>query len=104
MRIMPRRPLPLSPAVDAVEGLAHIERLTKLHLSTVLAEGIREPLAVLRRMVELDTELISRQLKSIAAYEASNLHVNGEPSYEAKRGQAIVEYTARATYERVRAA
>lgn len=85
--------LPQNPPMDMASAIAHLERLAALHMPTVIAEGITEPGAVLARMVELDNELIARQLKSLAAQTDHLAHrANTEPSYEAKRGAGVVRY------------
>lgn len=87
--------IPQNPPLDMATALAHLERLADLHMGQVIAEGITEPGAVLARMVELDNELIARQLKSLAAQTDHLAHrAHTEPSYEAKRGAGIVRYMA----------
>lgn len=83
------------------QALAHLERLTAIHLSTVLAEGITEPAAILARMVELDNDLVSNAIGDVVAYQRHEAHEIRTPiswGSRAGRGKAIVKLLTARTW------
>jgi hypothetical protein len=89
--------LQLSTPAKFAAALAHLERLSALWMTQVIAEGITEPGAVLARMVELDN---ARLEAAIADLDAAH---RDPKSYAGERGLAMTDYIASSVYEKCQA-